>query len=401
MSIPNEIMRKAVMPTYGRAPVSFVRGVGSWLYTADGDAYLDFASGIAVNIFGHSHPRLVEALTSQAGQLWHTSNLYQIPQQEKLAYRLAQHAQLDQTFFCNSGAEANEAAVKIARRFQYRSGHPERIKIICAGGAFHGRTLAMLAATDKELFREGFGPMPEGFVHVPFGNLNALRDIMSDDVAAIMVEPVQGEGGARAAPEGYLDGLADAAQEFGALIIADEVQCGLGRTGKIFAFQHSSIQPDIVVLAKGLGGGIPIGAVIARADIGEAMGPGSHGSTFGGNSLSTACGNAVLDGLEEEGFMAGVQHRISLLDDVVSRLHSRFSDIILEVRGAGFLRGMKLHDDILAGDVTAALRERYLLVVPAADNVVRLLPPLTITEGEIAQVEAHFIACFDSLSASK
>ena len=401
MGAPDEIMRKAVMPTYGRAPVSFVRGEGSWLYTAEGDAYLDVASGIAVNIFGHSHPRLVEALTSQAGQLWHTSNLYQIPQQEKLAYRLAQHAQLDQTFFCNSGAEANEAAVKVARRFQYRSGHPERIKVICAGGAFHGRTLAMLAATDKELFREGFGPMPEGFVHVPFGNLNALRDIMSDDVAAIMVEPVQGEGGARAAPEGYLDGLADAAQEFGALVIADEVQCGLGRTGKIFAFQHSSIQPDIVVLAKGLGGGIPIGAVIARADIGEAMGPGSHGSTFGGNPLSTACGNAVLDGLEEEGFMAGVQHRISLLDDVVSRLHSRFSDIISEVRGAGFLRGMKLHDNILAGDVTAALRERHLLVVPAADNVVRLLPPLTITEDEIAQVEAYFIACFDSLSASK
>jgi acetylornithine/N-succinyldiaminopimelate aminotransferase len=259
----------------------------------------------------------------------------------------------------------------------------------------------MLAATDKELFREGFGPMPAGFVHVPFGNLNALRDIMADDVAAIMVEPVQGEGGARAAPEGYLDGLANAAQEFGALVIADEVQCGLGRTGKFFAFQHSSIQPDIVVLAKGLGGGIPIGAVIARADIGEAMGPGSHGSTFGGNPLSTACGNAVLDGLEEEGFMAGVQHRISLLDDVVSRLHSRFFDIILEVRGAGFLRGMKLHDNILAGDVTAALRERHLLVVPAADNVVRLLPPLTITEDEIAQVEAHFKACFDRLSASK
>ena len=202
MGAPDEIMRKAVMPTYGRAPVSFVRGAGSWLYTAEGDAYLDFASGIAVNIFGHSHPRLVEALTSQAGQLWHTSNLYQIPQQEKLAYRLAQHAKLDHTFFCNSGAEANEAAVKVARRFQYRSGHPERIKIICAGGAFHGRTLAMLAATDKELFREGFGPMPEGFVHVPFGNLNALRDMMSDDVAAIMVEPVQGEGGARAAARG-------------------------------------------------------------------------------------------------------------------------------------------------------------------------------------------------------
>ena len=401
MSATNETMKQAVMPTYGRADIAFVRGEGSWLYAENGDAYLDCASGIAVNIFGHNNPRLVEALTQQASRLWHTSNLYRIPQQEKLAYRLAQHAGLDQAFFCNSGVEANEAAVKMARRFQYRAGYPDRIKIICAGGAFHGRTLAMLAATDKELFREGFGPMPDGFSHAPFGNLNALRDMMSEDVAAIMVEPVQGEGGARAAPDGYLDGLAEAAQEYGTLVIADEVQCGLGRTGKFFAFQHSTVQPDIVVLAKGLGGGMPIGAVITRADIGEAMGPGSHGSTFGGNPLATACGNAVLDGLEQEGFIEGVQHKIGLLDTVMMRLHRQFQGMILEVRGAGFLRGLRLHDDVPAGEVTAALRARHLLVVPAADNVLRLLPPLTITEDEIHQAEGHLVAHFEDLSAGR
>ena len=268
MANQSSLSDTAVMPTYGRADISFVRGEGSWLYTADDTAYLDCATGIAVNLFGHNHPRLVTALHQQADQLWHTSNLYRIPEQERLAARLAAHAGLDHVFFCNSGAEANEAAVKMARRFQNRQSGEGRYKIICAGGSFHGRTLAMLAATDKPLFRDGFGPMPEGFTHVPFGNLNSLRDALSDEVAAIMIEPVQGEGGANAAPEGYLQGVRKAADEYGCLVIADEVQSGMGRAGHLFAYQATDIQPDLVVLAKGLGGGFPVGAVIARRDIG-------------------------------------------------------------------------------------------------------------------------------------
>jgi len=378
----------AVMPTYGRADLSFVRGKGSWLYTKDGTAYLDCATGIAVNIFGHGDKRLLTALHEQADLLWHTSNLYRIPQQEKLALRLARHACLDQVFFCNSGAEANEAAVKMARRFHYRNGQPDRWRILCAGNAFHGRTLAMLAATDKPLFREGFGPMPEGFDHVPFGNLNHLRDAMNDDIAAIMVEPVQGEGGAVAAPGGYLEGLRAAADDFGALVIADEVQTGMGRTGCLFAYQQSGIQPDLVVLAKGLGGGFPVGAVIARKDIGTAMGPGSHGSTFGGNPLAMAVANAVLDGLEAEGFLDTVQMRARLLDDHLQQLAARYPGMIEGLRGCGLLRGLRLADALPVADITAELRGLQLLCVPAADNVLRLLPPLTVTTQEIEQASA-------------
>ncbi len=267
---------------------------------------------------------MLAALHEQADKLWHTSNLYRIDEQEKLAYRLATPACLDHVFFCNSGVEANEAAVKMARRYQYRQGFENRYKILCAGGAFHGRTLAMLAATDKPLFREGFGPMPEGFVHVPFGNLNHLRDAMDEDVAAIMVEPVQGEGGAIAAPEGYLEGIKKAADDFGALVIADEVQTGMGRTGYLFAYQKAAIQPDLVVLAKGLGGGFPVGGVIARKEIGEAMGPGSHGSTFGGNPLAMAVANAVLDGLEEDGFLEDVRRRAAVLATKLNKLASDY-----------------------------------------------------------------------------
>lgn len=390
-------MQNAVMPTYGRAEQAFVRGKGCWLYTEDGTGYLDCASGIAVNLFGHGDRRLVTALQAQSEQLWHTSNLYRIPQQEKLAYRLASHAGLDHAFFCNSGVEANEAAVKMARRYQYRQGHEHRYRILCAGGAFHGRTLAMLAATDKPLFREGFGPMPEGFDHVPFGNLNALRDALSDDVAAIMVEPVQGEGGACAAPEGYLAGVKAAADEFGALVIADEVQCGMGRTGRMFAFQHEDIQPDLVVLAKGLGGGFPVGAVIARKAIGEAMGPGSHGSTFGGNPLAMAVANAVIDGLEEEGFLDDVSARADYLNTELAALASAFPAQIEEVRGQGFLRGLKLADEVNAGAVTKAARDHQLLVVPAGDNVVRMLPPLTISRDEIDKALSILSSCLNEM----
>ena len=391
----------AVMPTYGRANLSFVRGQGSWLYTADDKAYLDCATGIAVNIFGHNDPRLTAALHQQADKLWHTSNLYRIPEQERLATRLARHARLDHVFFCNSGAEANEAAVKMARRFKNRTSGEGCYKILCAGGSFHGRTLAMLAATDKPLFRDGFGPMPLGFEHVPFGNLNSLRDALSDDVAAIMVEPVQGEGGANAAPEGYMQGVRSAADEYGCLLIADEVQSGMGRTGHLFAYQAADIQPDLVVLAKGLGGGFPVGAVIARRDIGEAMGPGSHGSTFGGNPLAMAVANAVLDGLEEDGFLTAVRERIASLDGYLTELQHAWPEKIIELRGAGLLRGLRLGDDIAVGEVTRALRDRYLLCVPAADNVLRLLPPLTIREDELAIAQSALEHCFSEVGAAQ
>ena len=391
----------AVMPTYGRANLSFVRGQGSWLYTSDDKAYLDCATGIAVNIFGHNDPRLTAALHQQADKLWHTSNLYRIPEQERLATRLAGHARLDHVFFCNSGAEANEAAVKMARRFKNRTSGEGCYKILCAGGSFHGRTLAMLAATDKPLFRDGFGPMPLGFEHVPFGNLNSLRDALSDDVAAIMVEPVQGEGGANAAPEGYMQGVRAAADEYGCLLIADEVQSGMGRTGHLFAYQAADIQPDLVVLAKGLGGGFPVGAVIARRDIGEAMGPGSHGSTFGGNPLAMAVANAVLDGLEEDGFLAAVRERIASLDGYLTQLQHAWPEKIIELRGVGLLRGLRLGDDIAVGEVTRALRDRYLLCVPAADNVLRLLPPLTIREDELAIAQSALEHCFSEVAAAQ
>ena len=395
-----EVRQAAVMPTYGRADITFVRGKGSWLYTQDDTAYLDCASGIAVNTFGHGDPRLLAALHEQADKLWHTSNLYRIGEQEKLAYRLATHAGLDHAFFCNSGVEANEAAVKMARRYQYRQGFEKRYKILCAGGAFHGRTLAMLAATDKPLFREGFGPMPEGFVHVPFGNLNHLRDAMDEDVAAIMVEPVQGEGGAIAAPDGYLAGIKKAADDFGALVIADEVQTGMGRTGYLFAYQKAGIQPDLVVLAKGLGGGFPVGGVIARKEIGEAMGPGSHGSTFGGNPLAMAVANAVLDGLEEGGFLEDVRRRAAMLATKLNKLASDYPDQIKERRGDGFLCGLQLADDIAVGDMTAALQEKHLLAVPAGENVLRLLPPLNITDAEIEHAYMVLDSVFSAFAAA-
>ena len=377
--------QQAVMPTYGRAELCFVRGEGVWLYDADERAYLDMAAGIAVNNLGHCHPHLVQALTEQASRLWHVSNLYRIPGQEQLALRLAKAAKLDHVFFCNSGAEANEGAVKMARRYHYKQGDTSRVKILCAGGAFHGRTLGMLAATDRPVFREGFGPIPAGFVHAPFGNLNQLRDMMGPDVAAIFVEPIQGEGGANAAPAGYLEGIRAAADEFGALVIADEIQTGMGRSGQLFAYQASAIQPDIVALAKGLGGGFPIGAVIARGDIGEAMGPGSHGTTFGGNPLAVAAGNAVMDVMDEPDFFPHLAARIAQLDTALQELQKAHNQHIIELRGLGMLRGLQLAPELAAGDVNLALREAGLLAVPAADNVLRLLPPLTISEDEVAQ----------------
>jgi acetylornithine/N-succinyldiaminopimelate aminotransferase len=373
----------AVMKTYGRAEIAFTSGEGCWLISETGERYLDCASGIAVNTLGHSHPALVSALREQAGKLWHTSNLYRIPGQERVAKMLASLSGLDQVFFCNSGAEATEAAVKIARRAAHEKGEPERMTVLCATGAFHGRTLGMLAATDRPVFRTGFGPMPAGFDHVAFGNLNALRDALGPHVAAVMIEPVQGEGGARQVPNGYIEGVRTAANEFGALVIADEVQAGIGRTGTLFAFEDYGVKPDIIALAKGLGGGFPVGAVIASAAVGSAMTPGTHGSTFGGNPLAMAAAEVVLQTLSAPGFMADVQRRADYLEVGLRGLAKRYPEKITEIRGRGFLRGIGLGADIDAVAFVGGLRDRHLLAVPAAQNTVRLLPPLVITEAEI------------------
>ncbi len=382
----------AVMGNYGRIDLAFDHGDGSWLITTDGKRYLDCAAGIAVNTLGHGHPHLVAALKAQADKLWHISNLYRIPEQETLAKRLADLSGLDKAFFCNSGAEATEAAVKMARRAMYHRGEATRHTILCSEGAFHGRTIAMLAATDRPAFREGFGPMPEGFDHFPFGNMNALRDRLAADaetgapqIAAIMVESVQGEGGAKPLPERFLSELRAATTEFGCLLIADEVQIGVGRSGHIFSFETNGVKPDIVAMAKGLGGGFPIGAVLATDTVAASMTAGSHGSTFGGNPLAMASAHAVLDVLEGDGFMQSVRQRAAMLARELDKISIDTGGKFLR-RGSGFLQGLVFTDDYAAMDVVHAFREDYILVVPASENTVRLLPPLTISTDEISLV---------------
>ena len=392
--------QSAVMKTYGRAELAFASGEGCWLVTDDGSRYLDCASGIAVNTLGHSHPGLVAALREQAGKLWHTSNLYRIPGQERVAAKLATLTGLDQVYFCNSGAEANESAVKIARRAMHERGEPDRMTILCATGSFHGRTLGMLAATDKPANRTGFGPMPDGFEHVAFGNLNALRDRMGPHVAAVMMEPVQGEGGARDAQDEYLAGVRAAADEFGALVIADEVQCGIGRTGTLFAYETSGIRPDIIAVAKGLGGGFPVGAVIASEAVGNAMTPGTHGSTFAGNPLAMAVAEVVLDELGAPGFLEDVRRRAGIMRDSLQAVADRCEGAVVELRGRGFLCGVRLADALPAGDAVVAMREENLLTVPAGENTVRFLPPLVISEEEIALAAETFERVLGRMAAA-
>ena len=392
--------QSAVMKTYGRAELAFASGEGCWLVTDDGSRYLDCASGIAVNTLGHSHPGLVAALREQAGKLWHTSNLYRIPGQERVAAKLAALTGLDQVYFCNSGAEANESAVKIARRAMHERGEPDRMTILCATGSFHGRTLGMLAATDKPANRTGFGPMPDGFEHVAFGNLNALRDRMGPHVAAVMIEPVQGEGGARDAQDEYLAGVRAAADEFGALVIADEVQCGIGRTGTLFAYETSGIRPDIIAVAKGLGGGFPVGAVIASEAVGNAMTPGTHRSTFAGNPLAMAVAEVVLDELGAPGFLEDVRRRAGIMRDSLQAVADRYEGAVVELRGRGFLCGVRLADALPAGDAVAAMREENLLTVPAGENTVRFLPPLVISEEEIALAAETFERVLGRMAAA-
>ena len=376
----------SIMTTYGRIDIAFTHGEGSFLISEDGKRYLDYASGIAVNAFGHCHPKLVAALQDQASKLWHTSNLYRIPEQEVVAEKLVANSCAERVFFCNSGAEATEGAVKVARRYAWGNGEKDRTEIICATGAFHGRTLAMLAANDRPLFREGFGPSAQGFTHVEWGDIDSLKKHIGKHVAAILVEPVQGEGGARKAPDGYIKSLKEIADENGALLISDEVQIGMGRSGSLFAYQQEDVEPDIIALAKGLGGGFPVGAVLAKANVGDAMVPGTHGSTFGGNPLAMRSANAVLDLLLENGFLDSLKKMIIYFDTKMQDLieyDAKNSPILKTKKGSGMLRGFQLNEEVTAAHFGNIARDKGLLLVGAAENTIRLLPPLNTSKEEV------------------
>ena len=376
----------SIMTTYGRIDIAFTHGEGSFLISEDGKRYLDYASGIAVNAFGHCHPKLVAALQDQASKLWHTSNLYRIPEQEVVAEKLVANSCAERVFFCNSGAEATEGAVKVARRYAWANGEKDRTEIICATGAFHGRTLAMLAANDRPLFREGFGPSAQGFTHVEWGDIDSLKKHIGKHVAAILVEPVQGEGGARKAPDGYIKSLKEIADENGALLISDEVQIGMGRSGSLFAYQQEDVEPDIIALAKGLGGGFPVGAVLAKANVGDAMIPGTHGSTFGGNPLAMRSANAVLDLLLENGFLDSLKKMIIYFDTKMQDLieyDAKNLPILKTKKGSGMLRGFQLNEEVTAAHFGNIARDKGLLLVGAAENTIRLLPPLNTSKEEV------------------
>jgi acetylornithine/N-succinyldiaminopimelate aminotransferase len=387
------------MGTYARQNLVFARGQGSWLYTETDEAYLDFASGVAVNALGHAHPRLVAALTEQAGKLWHTSNLYRVAGQEALAERLVEVTFADKVFFCNSGAEACEGAIKTARRYHYVNGQPDRWRIITFEGAFHGRTLATIAAGGNPKYLEGFGEPAGGFDQVPFGDLDAVQDMIGDDTAAIMIEPVQGEGGVRPASDAFLQALRALCDDHGLLLILDEVQCGVGRTGKLFAHEWAGITPDIMAIAKGIGGGFPVGAFLATAEAAKGMTPGTHGSTFGGNPLATAVGAAVLDAVLEPGFLDTVLVRANRLSQGLAQLKDEFPAIVLDVRGKGLLAGVKLAPPV-ADVVKAAIGEK-LLTVGAGENVLRILPPLNVSDADVAEGIARLRRAFGHLSAPK
>ncbi|MEQ8966650.1 MAG: aspartate aminotransferase family protein [Azospirillaceae bacterium] len=376
-------MIPAVMPTYARADVAFERGEGAWLFDTEGRRYLDFASGIAVCSLGHAHPHLVAALTEQARKLWHTSNLFRIPGQERLAERLVAATFADTVFFANSGAEAWEGGVKLIRKHFHEIGQPGRWRIITVTGAFHGRTLAGIAAAKTEKLVKGFGPMVDGFDQVAFGNLNELRAAITDETAAIHVEPIQGEGGIRTHDLDYLRALREICDEFGLLLYLDEIQCGYGRTGRFFAHEWAGITPDVMCVAKGIGSGFPMGAFLATEKAAVGMTAGSHGTTFGGNPLAMAVGNAVLDVILEPGFLEDVQRAGEGLRAGLDGLAARYPSVIEQVRGAGLVLGLKVVPP--AGEVIDKLRAEGLVTAPAGENVVRLLPPLTIGEAEIAE----------------
>jgi len=380
-------MITSVMPTYGRADIAFERGEGAYITATDGRRYLDFGAGIAVTCLGHANPRLIAAVTEQAGKLWHCSNLYQIPGQKRLADRLVANSFADTVFFCNSGAEANEGAIKVARKYQSATGHPERYRIITFEGAFHGRTLATLAAGGQKKHLDGFGPVVQGFDQVKVGDIKAVEAAVTKETAAIMIEPVQGEGGIRNIAPEFLEQLRRICDANGLLLIFDEVQTGMARTGKLFCYEWSGVKPDVMSLGKGLGGGFPIGAFLATEKAAVGMTPGTHGSTYGGNPLACAAGNAVMDALTEPGFLEKVQATSKKLRARLDDLRKANDSVIEEIRGMGLLIGLKLRGPNNS-DFVKALRAEGLLAVEAGDNVARLAPPLIIGDKEIDEAMA-------------
>jgi len=374
-------MNGAVMHTYARWPIALVRGKGSRVRDDAGREYLDFVSGIAVNTLGHAHPELVRAICEQAHTMLHCSNLFQIPLQEELARRLAELAGLERVFFCNSGAEANEAAIKLARKYWHDRDSPRRT-IITAVRSFHGRTLNTLTATGQDKVKSGFDPLPPGFAHVPFGDIAALARAVGSQTAAVMLEPIQGEGGVHPADPAYLRAVRKLCKDAGILLMLDEVQTGIGRTGAMFAFEHAGIRPDVLTLAKGLGGGVPVGAMLARGDVAGALGPGTHGSTFGGNPLACRAALTVLDVIARESLLENVREqgaRLMLGLKTLARTHP----VIVDVRGEGLLIGAELAVDV--ADMIARCREAGLLLLSAGPRVLRFLPPLNVTAADIDQ----------------
>jgi acetylornithine/N-succinyldiaminopimelate aminotransferase len=371
-----------MLPTYARVDLAFERGEGAWLIATSGDRYLDFTSGVAVNALGHGHPHLVAALEAQAKKVWHVSNLYKILEGERLAERLCAATFADTVFFQNSGAEALEVGIKMARKYQSVSGSPERFRIITFEGAFHGRTLATIAAGGNKKYLEGFGPPVEGFDQVPFGDLDAVKKAIGPETGAILIEPIQGEGGVKVGSHAFLRGLRALCDQHKLLLIFDEVQCGMARTGDLFTYQRIGIEPDIMLIAKALGGGFPVGACLASAEAGKGMTAGTHGSTFGGNPLAMACANAVLDVILEPGFQDHVRKVSLLLKQRLAELKDRHPKVIAEVRGEGLLIGLRTV--VPNSELVDELRAEKMLTVGAGDNVVRLLPPLIVSEGEIA-----------------
>lgn len=385
-----------LMPVFARVDLAFERGEGVWLYGTDGQRYLDFTSGVAVNALGHAHPHLVAALQAQAARLWHMSNLFRSPDGDKVAARLCAATFADYVFFANSGAEAMEAAIKVTRKYQAAKGKPERYRIITFEGAFHGRTLATLAAGGQQKYLEGFGPPVDGFDQVALGDLDAVKRAIGPRTAGILIEPLQGEGGVRSPPQGFFKALRQLCDDNDVLLVFDEVQTGMGRTGDLFAYMHTGVIPDVMALAKALGGGFPIGACLATAKAAAGMTAGTHGSTFGGNPLAIAAAGAVLDVMLAPGFMDRVRRISGLLKQKLGSLVDRYPDIVSEVRGDGLLIGLKAV--VPAGDVVAALRNEKLLTVGAGDNVVRLLPPLIVTEAEIDDAMGRLERACTSLS---
>ena len=380
-------MTSHLLPTYARVDLAFERGEGVWLYTAAGERYLDFTSGVAVNALGHAHPRLVEALTEQAHKVWHVSNLFRIPEGERLAERLCAASFADTVFFQNSGAEALECSIKMARKYQSVSGKPERYRIITFEGAFHGRTLTTIAATGNKKYLEGFGPPVDGFDQVPFGDLEAVKKAIGPETGAILIEPIQGEGGVRVPPPNFLRALRELCDRNGLLLIFDEVQTGIARTGELFCYQRAGVAPDIMALAKALGSGFPIGACLATAEAGKGMTAGTHGSTFGGNPLAMAVANAVLDEVLKPGFIDHVREMSLLLKQRLAEIKDRHASVVAEVRGEGLLIGLRMHPP--ASAMVDELRAEKTVAVAAGDNVVRLLPPLIINEAEIGEAVAR------------